>query len=182
MTTTTATQTTARCARCGRALTSARALRTGYGPTCYTKVRTAAREAATRHKPHQTAKAIELIEDGGVVPTTRAGVYHTVGTNGEIYKTARTGCTCPAGLTARHPPPLLARPPAPRAPPPPHPPPARPGHRAHRGRPRPPPLPRRRLPPRRHQRRDLHDRPHRLHLPRRPARPPHLLPPHRRRD
>lgn len=102
MTTTTATQTTARCARCGRALTSARALRTGYGPTCYTKVRTAAREAATRHKPHQTAKAIELIEDGGVVPTTRTGVYHTVGTNGEIYKTAATGCTCPAGLTGRY--------------------------------------------------------------------------------
>jgi len=101
MTTTTATQ-TARCARCGRALTSARALRTGYGPTCYTKVRAAAREAATRHKPHQTAKAIELLEDGGVVPTTRTGVYHTVGTNGEIYKTAATGCTCPAGLTGRY--------------------------------------------------------------------------------
>lgn len=98
----TTTEQTARCARCGRALTSARALRTGYGPTCYTKVRTAAREAATRHKPHQTAKAIELIEDGGVVPTTRTGVYHTVGTNGEIYKTARTGCTCPAGLTGRY--------------------------------------------------------------------------------
>lgn len=102
MTTTTATQTTARCARCNRPLRSARALRTGYGPTCYTKVRTAAREAATRHKPHQIAKAIELIEDGGVVPTTRTGVYHTVGTNGEIYKTARTGCTCPAGLTGRY--------------------------------------------------------------------------------
>lgn len=98
----TTTEQTARCARCGRALTSARALRTGYGPTCYTKVRTAAREAATRHKPHQTAKAIELIEDGGVVPTTRTGVYYTVGTNGEIYKTARTGCTCPAGLTGRY--------------------------------------------------------------------------------
>src|SRR5690606_42013102 len=49
-----------------------------------------------------TAKAIELIEDGGVVPTTRTGVYHTVGTNGEIYKTAATGCTCPAGLTGRY--------------------------------------------------------------------------------
>src|SRR5690606_23813012 len=87
---------------CNRPLRSARALRTGYGPTCYTKVRAAAREAATRHKPHQIAKAIELIEDGGVVPTTRAGVYHTVGTNREIYKTARTGCTCPAGLTGRY--------------------------------------------------------------------------------
>jgi len=92
------TKTTARCARCGRALTSARALRTGYGPRCYTMVRAAAREVAAQHKPHQIAKATELIEDGGVVPTTRTGVYYTVGTKGEIYKTARTGCTCPAGL------------------------------------------------------------------------------------
>lgn len=97
------TKTTARCARCGRALTSARALRTGYGPRCYTMVRAAAREAATRHKPHQIAKAIELIEDGGVVPTTRTGVYYTVGTEGdEVYKTAITGCTCKAGLTGRY--------------------------------------------------------------------------------
>src|SRR5690606_9819310 len=97
------TKTTARCARCGRALTSARALRTGYGPRCYTKVRAAAREVAAQHKPHQVAKAIELIEDGGVVPTTRTGVYHTVGTEGdEVYKTAITGCTCPAGLRGRY--------------------------------------------------------------------------------
>lgn len=96
------TKTTARCARCNRPLRSARALRTGYGPACYTKVRAAAREVAAQHKPHQVAKATELIEDGGVVPTTRTGVYYTVGTNGEIYKTARTGCTCPAGLTGRY--------------------------------------------------------------------------------
>lgn len=96
------TKTTARCARCGRALTSARALRTGYGPRCYTMVRAAAREVAAQHKPHQVAKAIELIEDGGVVPTTRTGVYYTVGTEGEIYKTARTGCTCKAGINGRY--------------------------------------------------------------------------------
>lgn len=98
----TTTKTTARCARCGRALTSARALRTGYGPTCYTKVRAAAREAAAQHKAHQVAKATELLEDGGVVPATRTGVYYTVGTEGEIYKTARTGCTCPAGLRGKY--------------------------------------------------------------------------------
>ena len=97
------TKTTARCARCGRALTSARALRTGYGPRCYTMVRAAAREVAAQHKAHQVAKAIELIEDGGVVPTTRAGVYYTVGTEGdEVYKTARTGCTCKAGINGRY--------------------------------------------------------------------------------
>src|SRR5690606_16134994 len=97
------TKTTARCARCGRALTSARALRTGYGPRCYTMVRAAAREVAAQHKAHQVAKATELLEDGGVVATSRAGVYYTVGTEGEIYKTPRTGCTCKAGLTGRHP-------------------------------------------------------------------------------
>jgi hypothetical protein len=96
------TKTTARCARCGRALTSARALRTGYGPRCYTMVRAAAREVAAQHKAHQVAKATELLEDGGVVPTTRTGVYYTVGTNGEIYKTARTGCTCKAGINGRY--------------------------------------------------------------------------------
>src|SRR5690554_2718671 len=77
------TKTTARCARCGRALTSARALRSGYGPRCYTMVRAAAREVAAQHKPHQVAKAVELLEDGGVVATSRAGVYYTVGTEGD---------------------------------------------------------------------------------------------------
>src|SRR5690606_39764259 len=48
------------------------------------------------------AKATELLEDGGVVPTTRTGVYYTVGTEGEIYKTARTGCTCKAGINGRY--------------------------------------------------------------------------------
>src|SRR5690606_38313379 len=102
MTTTTATQTTARCARCGPALTTARALRTGYGPTCCTKVRTAARKRAPRRMRYLPAKAIELIEAGGVVPASRAGVYDSVGTTGAIYMPARTGCTSPAGLTARH--------------------------------------------------------------------------------
>ncbi len=100
--TTTATETTARCARCNRPLRSARALRTGYGPTCYTMVRAAAREVAAQHKAHQVAKATELLEDGGVVPSTRAGVYYTVGSEGEVYKTARTGCTCPAGLRGKY--------------------------------------------------------------------------------
>src|SRR5690606_38782852 len=96
------TKTTARCARCNRPLRSARALRTGYGPACYTKVCAAAREVAAQHKAHQVAKATELLEDGGVVPTTRTGVYYTVGTEGEIYKTARTGCTCKAGINGRY--------------------------------------------------------------------------------
>lgn len=103
MDTTTATETTARCARCNRPLRSARARRTGYGPHCYTKVRAAAREVAAQHKAHQVAKAVELLEDGGVVATSRPGVYYTVATEGdEIYKTAIAGCTCPAGLRGRY--------------------------------------------------------------------------------
>src|SRR5690606_24738237 len=96
------TKTTARCARCNRPLRSARALRTGYGPRCYTKVRAAAHEAAAQHKPHQAAKATALIEDGGVVPTARAAVDYTAGPNAAIHHTARPGCTCPVGLTGRY--------------------------------------------------------------------------------
>src|SRR5690606_16903821 len=76
--------------------------RPGSGTPRHAQLRAAARKTAPRHKPHQIAKALELIEDGGVVPTTRTGVYYTVGTEGEIYKTARTGCTCKAGINGRY--------------------------------------------------------------------------------
>lgn len=94
------TKTTARCARCGRALTSARALRTGYGPTCYTKVRAAAREQVdlTDYRPHQVASARELIEDAAIIPL-RSVIYIAVSTDGtETYRVAPHACNCPAGL------------------------------------------------------------------------------------
>lgn len=94
------------CPRCGRTLTSTRALRVGYGPRCYTHLLAALRTIALTHPAHQVAKAAELLEDGGLIPapTThkrpRQTVYIAVGTDGtETYRTTATTCTCPA---ARH--------------------------------------------------------------------------------
>ncbi|MDX2702161.1 DUF6011 domain-containing protein [Streptomyces sp. PA03-6a] len=84
------------CLRCGRTLTSAKSRATGYGPTCAAKIRHA--NAGTDFKPHQIASARELIADGAIIPL-RSVVFLTVSTDGtETYKTAPTGCTCPAGL------------------------------------------------------------------------------------
>jgi hypothetical protein len=86
------------CLRCGRKLTSSRSIALGYGPTCGRKVRTARSVDLTDFKPHQIDSARELIADGAIVPL-RSIVFIAVSTDGtETYKTAPTGCTCPAGL------------------------------------------------------------------------------------
>ncbi|MFE9448305.1 DUF6011 domain-containing protein [Streptomyces sp. NPDC006739] len=85
------------CLRCGRTLTSAKSQATGYGPTCARHIRHAQVDA-TDYKPHQITSARELIEDGAIIPL-RSIVFIAVSTDGtETYKTAPTGCTCPAGL------------------------------------------------------------------------------------
>jgi ribosomal protein L37E len=91
------TTTHTNCLRCGRTLTSAKSQATGYGPTCARHIRNAHVEL-TDYKPHQIASARELIEDGAIIPL-RSVVFIAVSTDGtETYKTAPTGCTCPAGL------------------------------------------------------------------------------------
>ncbi|MFI2632617.1 DUF6011 domain-containing protein [Streptomyces collinus] len=85
------------CLRCGRTLTSAKSQAAGYGPTCARHIRRAQVDLAD-YKPHQVASARELIEDGAIVPL-RSVVFVAVSTDGtETYRTAPTGCTCPAGL------------------------------------------------------------------------------------
>ncbi|MFI2761382.1 DUF6011 domain-containing protein [Streptomyces echinatus] len=85
------------CLRCGRTLTSAKSQATGYGPTCARHIRRAQVELAD-YKTHQIQSARELIEDGAIVPL-KSVVFIAVSTDGtETYKTAPTGCTCPAGL------------------------------------------------------------------------------------
>ncbi|MFD8075822.1 DUF6011 domain-containing protein [Streptomyces sp. NPDC059718] len=85
------------CLRCGRTLTSAKSCAAGYGPTCAAKIRHAAADTAD-FKPHQVASARELIADGAIIPL-RSVVFIAVSTDGtETYRTAPTGCTCPAGL------------------------------------------------------------------------------------
>ena len=95
------TTTHTNCLRCGRTLTSAKSIATGYGPKCAAKVRKAPVDL-TDYKPHQIASARELIEDGAIVPL-RSVVFVTVSTDGtETYKTAPNVCTCPAGLKGGH--------------------------------------------------------------------------------
>ncbi len=87
------------CLRCGRTLTSPKSQATGYGPTCARHIRRAeATVGLTDYKPHQIASARELIEDAAIIPL-RSTVFIAVSTDGtDTYKTAPTGCTCPAGL------------------------------------------------------------------------------------
>lgn len=85
------------CLRCGRTLRTVKSQALGYGPKCAAKVRTAPVDTSD-YKAHQVASARELIEDGAIIPL-RSVVFIAVSTDGtETYKTAPTGCTCPAGL------------------------------------------------------------------------------------
>lgn len=85
------------CLRCGRTLRTAKSQALGYGPKCAAKVRRSPVDTSD-YKAHQVASARELIEDGAIVPL-RSVVFIAVSTDGtETYKSAPTGCTCPAGL------------------------------------------------------------------------------------
>lgn len=90
----------ANCLRCGRTLRSAKSVALGYGPTCGRKIRTAANApAVTAHKPAAIEKARELIEQGGILPLRGRRVFTVISSDGtHAYKTAPTGCTCPAGI------------------------------------------------------------------------------------
>jgi len=92
-----ATTTHTNCLRCGRTLRSAKSQATGYGAKCAAKVRHTPADTSD-YKPHQIASAVELIEDGAIIPL-RSVVFIAVSTDGtETYKTAPTACSCPAGL------------------------------------------------------------------------------------
>ncbi|WP_311203297.1 DUF6011 domain-containing protein [Streptomyces gossypii] len=103
--TTQQTSTTGACLRCGRTLTAARSIATGYGPTCTRKVKAAARaEVVAQYKAHQVAKAEELLEQGGLIPLRANRVFLAVSSDGAAtYRTHRAACTCPAGIKGLHP-------------------------------------------------------------------------------
>ena len=88
-----------RCLRCRRALTAAASISAGYGPGCRARIRAAALAASpAEFTAAQVARARELLADGGLIPTSRAGVYQSVSSDGATtYLTHRAGCTCPAG-------------------------------------------------------------------------------------
>lgn len=88
---------------CRRILRSAASIAAGYGPVCRSRIRAAALSAVVRDfKAPQVAKAQELITDGGLIPTSRRGVFRTVSSDGTTtYLSHTAACTCPAGLRGR---------------------------------------------------------------------------------
>lgn len=95
MTSTDTTAETIRCRHCRRPLRSAVSRSLGIGPRC------AAIEAAMEGlDDKQAAKALELVADKAVIPTTRKGVYRIPASDGgEAYTTSVTGhCNCRWGL------------------------------------------------------------------------------------
>jgi hypothetical protein len=94
----------ARCLRCRRPIRSAEALATGYGAGCRAKIRRAAKSAGlSAWTDRQAEDARELIDDGGVVPTAKPGVFRTVSTRGDaVYLTSASWCACPAKKECYH--------------------------------------------------------------------------------
>lgn len=90
---------TTHCARCGRTLTATTSVAAGYGPTCARKIRAAAKVVdLTAYKAAQVTKAVELLEQAGVIRDGHA--FRTVSSDGSAaYQTSPTAgtCTCKAG-------------------------------------------------------------------------------------
>jgi hypothetical protein len=92
-----------RCRRCGRKLRSARSKSIGYGRVCFWRIKNALPRG---HTLAQVEKALDLINDGGVVSLAighrKNQVFRVVSSNGEdTYLTAAVLCTCPAGRAER---------------------------------------------------------------------------------
>lgn len=88
---------------CGRKLTNPASRRAGYGPVCKRRIRQAVTSAVA--KDEQLAKAVELIEDGGIVPVSRPGVFAAASSDGTTIYVVDVNagtCTCPAGQHGRY--------------------------------------------------------------------------------
>jgi hypothetical protein len=56
----------------------------------------------TDFKPFQVDKAREVIEQGGILPTSRPGIWTAVSSDGTTtYLVHEASCTCPAGQKSR---------------------------------------------------------------------------------
>jgi hypothetical protein len=93
-----ATTLTATCTRCGRPITDGKC----YGSGCAARLAHAiATVDTTGYTPQQVEKAVELIEQGGIV---RVGhLFLAVSSNGSVrYEVAATGeCSCTAAAYGR---------------------------------------------------------------------------------
>lgn len=109
MTTSQSTDTaTTTCIRCGRTLRSEKSVADGMGRTCKARVRAAAEVVdLTQFRDARAAKnrAVELIEQAGVIPASRAGLFLAVssdGTNTYLVDTDEGSCTCKGYVNAGH--------------------------------------------------------------------------------
>jgi len=74
------------------------------GRVCRAKVRKTVAIVAEAVKPEQHAKMADLIEDGGIVPVSRPGVYAATSSDGTTVYVVNVNdgsCTCPAGQNGR---------------------------------------------------------------------------------
>lgn len=93
---------TTNCLRCGRALTSAKSIAAGYGRGCARKIRANTETLGAQFTDRQIEDAVELVEDGGVIPTDSPLTFLTVSGDGEeTYMTTTYSCTCPRGEHGR---------------------------------------------------------------------------------
>jgi hypothetical protein len=99
----TATDEPTRCTRCQRVLRSAASIAAKAGRWCAAKIRAAQTAALLKgFTAAQIEKARELISDGGLVPTTRPGVFRAVSSDGErSYLSHSATCGCPWGLRGK---------------------------------------------------------------------------------
>ena len=104
----TADNVTAKCIRCGRTLRSEKSVADGMGRTCRSKVRATAEVidlTAFRDAKSAKSKAVELIEQAGIVPASRPGLFLAVssdGANTYLIDTAEGSCTCRGYVHAQH--------------------------------------------------------------------------------
>jgi SWIM zinc finger len=102
------TEHTAKCQTCGRVrrFSSAAALASAApsGRICRAKTRHLVAIVADAMKPEAHAKMTELIEDGGIVPVSRPGVYAATSSDGSTVYVVSVNdgtCTCKAGQNGR---------------------------------------------------------------------------------
>lgn len=97
---------TTKCIRCGRTLRSGKSVADGMGRTCKARVRAAAEVVdLTEFRDARAAKskATELIEQAGVIPASRVGLFMAVssdGTNTYLVDTDEGSCTCKGYVNA----------------------------------------------------------------------------------
>jgi hypothetical protein len=98
---------TAKCLKCGRIrhfrTAEAAAKAAPHGRICSMRIRAAViAEVLKGFTAAQVDKARELIADGGLVPTSRPGVFRAVSSDGErTYLAHSATCGCPWGLRGK---------------------------------------------------------------------------------